>query len=126
MRNNIGRIIKIIAAALFATEAFASFVIGIVLITGREMDGLGALLLFIGPVAAAALNLLLYGYGEIIEKLCAIERNTRGDEVKSEAKKPVADKKRINQIESLHAQGLITEEEYQQLVSKNNAKENEQ
>ena len=59
----------------------------------------------------------IYAFGELVDKACDIERNTRGGERKSEAQAKV-DSERINKIERLRSQGLITEEEYQQAISK--------
>ena len=70
-----------------------------------------------GPFVAWVFSWLLYGYGELIEKTCEIARNTQGGERKSEAQSKV-DSERINKIERLRSQGLITEEEYQQAISK--------
>ena len=52
-----------------------------------------------------------------IDKASDIERNTRGGERKSEAQAKV-DSERIGKIEKLRSQGLITEEEYQKAISK--------
>lgn len=59
----------------------------------------------------------VYAFGEIVDKATAVELNTCGREIKSEAQTRI-DEKRISKIEKLRSQGLITEEEYQQAISK--------
>ena len=115
MYDNIGRKIKGLAKAFFILEATAAIIAGIVLMANDE--GIGLLVLILGPVVAWVSTWLLYGFGELIDKTCDIERNTRGGERKSEAQSKV-DAERINKIEKLRSQGLITEEEYQKAISK--------
>ena len=115
MFDNIGSKIKGLAQALFGLEIIASVIVGVVLIENTK--GLSLLYVLAGLIVALVSAWVLYGFGEIIDKLCAIERNTRGGERKSEAQSKV-DSERINKIEKLRSQGLITEEEYQQAISK--------
>ena len=118
MFDNIGGKIKGLAKAVFIVEAIAAVIAGIALIASDEdLIPIGLLVLFIGPIVAWVSSWLLYGFGEIIDKTCDIERNTRGGERKSEAQSKV-DYERISKIEKLRSQGLITEEEYQQAISK--------
>ena len=118
MYDNIGRKIKIFAKASFAVEAIGAFITGIVLMAiDEDLIAWGIILMLLGPVVAWVSSWILYGYGEIIEKTCEIERNTRGGERKSEAQAKV-DAERISKIERLRSQGLITEEEYQQAMTK--------
>ena len=116
MYDNIGRKIKGLAKAFFIVEAIATVIAGIALMAIDE-DLIGVLILILGPVVAWVSTWLLYGFGELIDKTCDIERNTRGGERKSEAQSKV-DAERINKIEKLRSQGLITEEEYQKAISK--------
>ena len=62
-------------------------------------------------------SLTIYAFGELVEKICDIERNTCSDVRKSDAQSKIANE-RISKIENLRSQGLITEEEYQQAISK--------
>lgn len=119
MYDNIGRKIKLLAKISFIILAVASVITGAVLLGTGEEIGLiiGLPILFAGPLLAWISSWLLYGYGELIEKACEIERNTRGGERKSEAQAKI-DSERINRIEKLRSDGLITEEEYQQAISK--------
>ncbi len=118
MYDNIGGKIKGLAKAFFIVEAIAAVITGIALMaTDEDLIGIGLLVMVVGPLVAWVSSWLLYGFGEIIDKLCDIERNTRGGERKSEAQAKV-DSERISKIEKLRSQGLITEEEYQQAISK--------
>ena len=118
MFNNISGQIKGLAKVLFWLEVIAAVITGIALMAiDEDLILFGLLALILGPVVAWVSSCLLYGFGEIIDKLCDIERNTRSGERKSEAQSKV-DSERINKIEKLRSQGLITEEEYQQAISK--------
>ena len=119
MYNNIGNKIKFLAkAALFGFE-IAAVIIGIVFMSSdSDLIALGLLMWFvIGPITSWVSSVLLYGFGELIDRACAIERNTRGGKRISEAQEK-ADSERINKLEKLRSQGLITEEEFQQAISK--------
>lgn len=121
MYDNIGGKIKGLAKAVFIVEAIAVFIAGIALMAYGEGEGLylfmGLIVIALGPVVAWVSSWLLYGFGELIDKTCDIARNTHGGERKSEAQSK-ADYERISKIEKLRSQGLITEEEYQQAISK--------
>ena len=118
MYNNIGGKIKGLAKASFIVAAIAAVITGIALMaTDEDLILYGLLVMVVGPIVAWVSSWLLYGFGELIDKASDIERNTRGGERKSEAQSKV-DSERINKIEKLRSQGLITEEEYQQAISK--------
>ena len=110
MFDNIGGKIKGLAKVLFWLEVIAAVIVGIVLVEGTE--GLSLLFALVGVLVAWISAWFLYGFGEIIDKLCDIEKNTRGGEGEFEAQ-PKVDSEKINKIEELHSQGLITEEECQ-------------
>ena len=59
----------------------------------------------------------MYAFGEFVEKTTVIERNTRGETVKSETQAQI-DNERVKKLEDLRAKGLITEEEYQAALKK--------
>lgn len=118
MYNRIGGKIKGLAKAIFIVEAIAAVITGIAFMVADEGPiGYGLLIMLLGPVIAWISSWLLYGFGELIDKACDIELNTRGGEPKSEALARL-DKERIYKIERLRLQGLITEEEYQKAISK--------
>ena len=118
MYDNIGGKIKGLAKASFIVAAIAEVITGIALMAADEdLILYGLLVLVVGPIVAWVSSWLLYGFGELIDKASDIERNTRGGKRKSEAQSKV-DSERISKIEKLRSQGLITEEEYQQTLSK--------
>jgi len=118
MYDNIGGKIKGLAKASFIVVAIAEAITGIALMaTDGDLILYGFLVMVVGPIVAWVSSWLLYGFGELIDKASEIERNTRGGERKSEAQAKV-DSERIGKIEKLRSQGLITEEEYQKAISK--------
>ncbi len=115
MFENVGGKIKGLAKVLVWAEAILVILTGLILI--EDTDG-RSILFAIGSVPVVWIsNWFLYGFGEIIDKLRDIERNTRCGERKSEMQARVDDE-RISKIEKLRSQGLITEEEYQRAISK--------
>ena len=134
MYENIGKKIKLLAQAIFISESIAAVITGIVLWIDIE-EGWCAMVLFGGPVVAWISSWLLYGFGELIDKVCDIERNTRGVAEKSnshvhtptqsntpEQAKPekatMTKEERIANLDRLLAQGLITEDEYKMAISR--------
>lgn len=119
MYDNISGKIKGLAKASFIVGAIAAVITGIVIMASDEdMIPVGLLVMVVGPLVAWVSSWLIYGFGELIDKVCAIARNTYCGERKSETQ-PKTDYERISRIENLRSQGLITEEEYQQAISKN-------
>ena len=118
MYENIGKKIKGLAKAIFVVEAIAAVITGNALMAADDdLILYGLLVMVVGPIVAWVSSWLLYGFGELIDMASDIERNTRGGERKSEAQAKV-DSERVNKIEKLRSQGLITEEEYQAAISK--------
>lgn len=80
MYDNIGGKIKGLAKVTFIAEAIAAVISGFA-IMGFDDDTIliGLLVLIIGPIIAWVSSWLLYGFGELIDKSCEIERNTRGE-----------------------------------------------
>ena len=130
MYSNIGAKIKGLAIATFIVEAILAVLSGLIsALVGfislldwynEEyflMILLGLLTVVIGPIFAWISSWILYGFGELISKTTEIARNTRTEVKKSEAQTKL-DAERISRIEKLRSQGLITEAEYQQAVSK--------
>ena len=81
MYNDIGGKIKRLAKATFIVEAISSVITGFVLFLESE-DLLYLLILVGGPIVAWVSSWLLYGFGEIIDKLCEIAKNTAGAQSK--------------------------------------------
>ena len=119
MYDNIGGKIKGLAKATFIIGIIGAIIVGIVMMVSSDeiLIFLGLVVMFIAPVIVWISSLFLYGFGELIDKVSDIERNTRGGERKS-LKQDKVDSERIQKIEKLRSQGLITEEEYQQAISK--------
>lgn len=92
MYDNIGSKIKKLAVILTIAESIASFIAGTVMLAG-EAIGLALLFMFAGPLFAWASSFLLYGFGELIEKVGSIEEkveaisNLKVNEVKEEIEK---------------------------------------
>lgn len=118
MYDNIGRKIKNLAEAIFIIATILAVIMGIALtFLLEDIFYVGLIVLVVGPIVAWISSWLLYGFGELVDKVCDIERNTRGEKGKSEAQLKV-DYEKIREIEKLRSQGLITEEEYQQAIQK--------
>jgi hypothetical protein len=71
MFDNIGSKIKGLAVTVFGIEAFASVILGIYNLTDDEF-AIGIILLLVGPINAWVSSWLLYGFGELITKVCDI------------------------------------------------------
>lgn len=126
MFDNIGKKIKSLASILCWVGIIAYIILAIIMfaIAADAYDEelyitLGVIFLFVGPLMSWISSFFMYGFGELIDKACDIERNTRGGERKSVAQAKV-ETERIEKLERLRSQGLITEEEYQQAVAKEN------
>ena len=88
MYDNIGRKIKGLAKAIFIAQGISMAITGIVLMCiDEDLILYGILSLILGPVLAWISSWLLYGFGEIIDKLCDIEQNTGLIRKPSELKK---------------------------------------
>ena len=86
MYRDIGEKIKGLAIVIFFIEAIASVIGGFILWMDNE-EWWCILIIIIGPFLAWVSSWLLYGFGEIIDKLCDIERNTRGGKSTIEIKR---------------------------------------
>ena len=116
MYDNIGGKIKGLAKGIFIAMAILGFLTGVVFIAiDKDMAWLGLLCIALYPLIGWISSWMLYGFGEIIDKLTVIESNTRADK-----KNPVSVElsERARKLEKLCAQGLITEEEYQRAMAK--------
>ena len=99
MYDKIGRKIKALATVSFLVGAITAFIAGVVLLVDEQI-GLGLIIMLCGPVVAWVGSWLLYGFGEIIDKLCEIEQNTRGGQIRPTAKEEnkAAEKARQEEI----------------------------
>lgn len=83
---DIGKKIKGLAKWSFIVEAIGTVIVGFILLLD-EFFVLGLLLMFLGPIVAFVMSWCLYAFGEITDKLCDIERNTKftyNDEARQE------------------------------------------
>ena len=122
MYKNIGKKIKALARGTFIAETIAAEILGIYYVIesinwGFEEGWWGWLLIFFGPLVAWISSWGIYGFGELIDKASDIARNTHSNDVKSEVQIKT-ENERIRKIEKLRSQGLISEEEYKQAISK--------
>lgn len=82
MYDNIGAKIKGLAKAVFVIEAILAVIAGFYLMV-NTLIVFGVLVLLMGPLVAWISSWLLYGFGELIDKTCDIERNTRNRDRRS-------------------------------------------
>ena len=135
--SNIGSKIKNWAKWVFIVEAIASMIAAIYMMASAEdswMLVVGMIVLVVGPFIAWVSSWLLYGFGEIIVKLTAIERNTRSTNADKEESSVHTNEEneqqvhiltdeekvrnqKIARIAELRKKGLITEEMYQNAIS---------
>ena len=78
MYDNIGGKIKGLAKAVFIVEAIAAVIAGIALLAiDDDLILFGVLTLILGPAVAWVSSWLLYGFGELIDRVSEIAKNTR-------------------------------------------------
>ena len=80
------------------------------------------IVMVIGSLGSWVGSWVLYGFGEIIERVTDIERNTRGDKNMSDAQFNIKSAN-AKELEKLRSQGLITVEEYRNIKSKKSGDE---
>lgn len=77
MYDNIGKKIKGLVKVLFIVESIAAAIVGIALLASDEdLIFTGLLVLLVGPIIAWVSSWLLYGFGELIDRVCEIAKNT--------------------------------------------------
>ncbi len=101
--GRIGTKIKGLSKISFIAGAIATIILGTALLVIGIDGGVSALILlglFIivcGPIIAWVSSWLLYGFGEIVDKICDIELNTRINENKQkDSSKKIPEKKNKN------------------------------
>ena len=75
---NIGKKLKSWAVSIFIVEAIGAIITGITMLVNDL--GWGWLVLLVGPVAAWLSTLVLYAFGELVDKTCDNETNTQNIE----------------------------------------------
>ena len=75
--GNIGKKIKLLAQITAAVLAIALVITGIALMSiDEDLAGIGFITMLLGPAVAWISSLVLYGFGELIEKVSSIESKT--------------------------------------------------
>ena len=125
MYNEIGKKIKLLAKIMFYTLAIVPIVGSLIIVD--SWNALGIILVLLCPLFAWLSSLGLYGLGEIIDKLCDIEKNTRRDSSttidtrtaeNNDTQSAPINNERIAKASKLFSDGLITKEEYDAAVLK--------
>jgi len=117
MYDDIGGKIKGLAKSLFIIGAFISVLLGIfVMVNDKNMIFVGLFIMVAGSLLAYISSWLIYGFGELIDIAYDIEWNTRGEEQVSTD--DILEEGRIGRLEQLRSQGIITEDQFQQELSK--------
>ena len=122
MFDNVGNRIKVLSKVIFWVYLVISIILGIVLIVGgfesdydsSALSFRGLTLIITGPIVGWIIGLLMYGFGELIEKTSYIERSVRTNN-KSDTELQV-EYFRIIKLNKLRQKGIISEEEYQNAV----------
>ncbi len=128
MFKNIGKKIKTLAKIIFWLIMLIGISLAIILfvMAGSAQPWeenaitvyiiLGIFSIVISFITAIFSSYFMYGFGELIDKTCDIEKNTRGahPHMKESTK---LNPSRNEKLDNLLAQGLITEEEYQNALA---------
>jgi len=115
--KNVGNKIKILAQVMFYLMLAGAAIGGLALIASDDdLIAIGLAIIAGGFIFAWLSSVFIYGFGELIDKTAAIERNTRA-EGKSEYEVRVTSQ-RNDQIDRLRSMGLISEEEYLNLITR--------
>ena len=76
--KNIGDKVKGLAQFIFCAEAISAIITGfIMIIADSDLLLYGLLTIICGPIIALLSSWLLYAFGELVEKTCDNENNTR-------------------------------------------------
>lgn len=128
MYDNIGEKIKGLAKFFAIVLGIGLAILGgYIMSIDEELILPGLIVFIVGPLIAWISSWLIYGFGELIEKTSAIEYAMCGTRAKTQEQRiynkipqtdDEAENERLRKLELLRVQGLITEEEYQQAVSK--------
>lgn len=79
--GNIGKKVKGLALGVFFVEAIASIITGIILMAeDDDLIAYGLLTIVFGPAVAWLSSLVLYAFGELVDKTCGIHNKVVGVE----------------------------------------------
>lgn len=130
MYNDIGKKIKKFTKTIFIIQAVFYFILGIVLaFMLGELSILGILIGGILILFSWIFSWLLYGFGEIVDRICEIElcvksRTTTtattesAQQTVNKTPHPIDSEETKHKLLSLRSKGLITESEYQDALTK--------
>jgi len=117
--GNSGKKIKLLSIISFIAISLLGIIIGIVM--SIDDDAIFLLFIPLSPIVGWLINLFIYSYGEIVDRICRIEQKI-SDNGNQNVETPSTMKQNNNsskktKLDSLLTQGLITEEEYNQALS---------
>lgn len=122
MYNDIGKKIKKLTKIVTVLFIVISFIMGFIMAIRGSL--LFLVFIFAVPILLYLSSFVMYGFGELIDKVCDIERNTRDDtyestpQVKKENEDIKQQDEKIKKLDELRAEGLISEKEYRDEISK--------
>ncbi len=119
MFENVGAKIKILAKVVCVLLILASLVGAITSWSSYPEDYayIGFVILILGSLSAIVSSWFLYGFGEIVENVALIQQNQKAINANS-ANKAKTDEEKLNNLNKLLAEGLISEQEYQDAIKK--------
>lgn len=124
MFDNIGSKIKSLAKIVCWAGIIITVIVGIVmLVSGDDVSSpVGLVLMIAGPIGSWIGSFFVYGFGELIEKATEIAENTKPKGTKTvlsqEPTEGIENEDKKALLKKWIEQGLITEEEYQEKISK--------
>lgn len=113
MFTNIGAKIKTLASAIAWIGIIGSIIGGLAMVAvGLDSEEIfilfGVLTAIVGSLTSWIGSFLLYGYGELIDKVTQIDRKLNSQ--------PISGQQRIEALQTMLREGKITLEEYQEAV----------
>ena len=122
MYTNIGKKIKILAIVVCCIGILASLIVAIVLFQANtryyNTVGIGFAVLFGGSLISWIGSFFTYGFGELIDRTASIDKKLSGKGTSTDDYCSVQDKKRAEQLDSMLNEGLISREEYNDIISR--------
>ena len=118
--TDIGGKIKGLAKGIFVVEAIGAIITGFTLLLADSTLAMyGLLTMFFGPIVAWISSWILYALGELVDKACAIERNTRGGKNTSQVQEvsQVQEASVIEKNEEVLSPDLPVEEKWSSEIS---------
>ncbi len=115
MYDKIGKKIKILTKILTVIFVIACFIVGF--IYSVHGSTIGFIFVFLCPILIWISSFFMYAFGELVDKVCDIEKHINGG-VSNIATEQNSNNKRQEKIEQLRALGMLSEEEYNDVISK--------